>query len=58
MVTIRSEEPLKVSKRLLLLTRSSSITAVLQADTLASAMTDRFSMENHFISAALTWCLG
>jgi hypothetical protein len=54
MVTIRSEEPLKVSKRLLLLIRSSSITAVLQADTLASVVTDGLSMENHFISAALT----
>jgi hypothetical protein len=58
MVTIRSEEPLKVSKRLLLLTRSSSITAVLQADTLVSPMTDGFGMENHFISAALTSRLG
>jgi len=54
MATIRSEEPLKVSKRLLLLIRSSSITAVLQADTLASVVTDGLSMENHFISAALT----
>jgi hypothetical protein len=58
MVTIRSEEPFKVSKRLLLLIRTSSITAILQADTLASAVTDGFGMENHFISTALTWCLG